>query len=109
MLGLCLRQYGKFKSFKLARYSYSGSIPPKFSINYVTINKDLEKLPPGLYEIKIKICYDQGCNDIEVVIATKCRHFLFYLQQYFSVLGTVLPKSFTGAFSYNSRIDFREV
>ena len=57
----------------------------------------------------MKICYDQGCNDIGVVIATKWRHYLFYLQQYFSALGTVLSKSFTGAFSYNSRLDVREV
>ena len=54
----------------------------------------------------MKICYDQGCNDIGVVIATKWRHYLFYLQQYFSALGTVLPKSFTGAFSSNSHLDF---
>ena len=86
-----------------------GQYLPSLSINYVTINKDLEKLPPELYQIKIKICYDQGCNDIGVVIATKCRHYLFYLQQYFSVLGTVLPKPFTEAFSYNSCLDVREV
>ena len=24
------------------------------------------KLPPQLYQIKMKICYDQGCNDIGV-------------------------------------------
>ena len=57
----------------------------------------------------MKICYDQGYNDIGVVIATKWRYYLFYLQQYFSALGTVLSKSFTGAFSYNSRLDVREV
>ena len=57
----------------------------------------------------MKICYDQGCNEIGVVIATKRRHYLFYLQQYFSALGTVLSKSFTGAFFYNSRLDVREV
>ena len=51
----------------------------------------------------MKICYDRGCNDIGVVIATKWRHDLFYLQQLFSALETVLPKSFTGAFSFNSR------
>ena len=33
----------------------------------------------------------------------------FYLQQYFSVLGTVLPKSFTGAFSSNCCLYVREV
>ena len=55
------------------------------------------------------ICYDQGCNDIGVVIATKLRHYLIYLQQYLSTLGTDLPKSFTRAFSSNSRLDVREV
>ena len=44
---------------------------PSLSINYVAINTDLEKLPPQLYQIKMKICQDQGCNDIGVVIATK--------------------------------------
>ena len=34
------------------------------SINYVTINKDLEKLPSQLYSVKTKRCYDQGCNEI---------------------------------------------
>ena len=24
------------------------------------------------------VCYDQGCNDIGVVIATKLRHYLLY-------------------------------
>ena len=56
----------------------------------------------------MKICCDQGCNDIGVVIATKWSHYLLYLQQYFS-LGTVLLKSITGAFSSNSRLDVREV
>ena len=51
-------------------------------------------------------CYDQGCNDIRVVIATKWHHYLFHLQQYFSALGTVLPKSFTRAFSSNSYLMF---
>ena len=57
----------------------------------------------------MEICYDQVCNDIGVVIATKLRHYLFYLQQYLSALGTVLPKSFTRAFSSNSCLDVREV
>ena len=42
--------------------------------NFLTtlaINKDMEKLSPQLYQVKMKICYDQGCNDIGVVIATK--------------------------------------
>ena len=57
----------------------------------------------------MKICHDQECNDIGVVIATKWRHCLFYLQQYFSALGTVLTKSFMEAFCSNSRLDVREV
>ena len=32
-----------------------------------------------------------------------------YLQQYFTTLGTVLPKSFTRAFSSNSGLDVRGV
>ena len=38
--------------------------------NYVAINKDLEKFPPQLYKIKMKICCDQGYNDIGVAIET---------------------------------------
>ena len=34
---------------------------------------------------------------------------LFHLQPDFSALRTVLPKSFTGAFFYNNRLDVREV
>ena len=37
-----------------------------------------------------------------VVVATKWCHYLFYWQPYFLALGTVLPKSFTRAFSSNS-------
>ena len=50
---------------------FQGQYLPSLSINYVAIKKVLEKLPPQLYYIKMKICYDQGCNDIGVVIATK--------------------------------------
>ena len=57
-----------------------------FSIDYVAMNKDLEKLPQQLYYIKMKICYDQGLNNVGVVMATKWRHNLFYLQSYFSAL-----------------------
>ena len=41
------------------------------SVSYVAINKDLEKLTPQLYQIKMKLCYDQSFNDIVVVVATK--------------------------------------
>ena len=40
--------------------------------------------------MKMKIGYDQGCYEIGVDIATKLRHCLFYLELYFSALGTVL-------------------
>ena len=29
----------------------------------------------------MKICHDQGCNDIGVVIASKSRHYLFYFSK----------------------------
>ena len=38
---------------------------------------------------------------IGVVRVTNWRHYLFYLQPYFSALGTFLPKSFAGGFSSN--------
>ena len=47
---------------------FQGQYLPSLSINYVTINKNLEKLPPQLYQIKMKIWYDQGCNDKKLVI-----------------------------------------
>ena len=54
------------------RYTvFQGQYLPSLSINYVAINKDLEKLLPQLHQMKMKICYDQGCSDIGVVIATK--------------------------------------
>ena len=50
---------------------FQGQYLPSLSINYVAINNVLEKLPPQLYYVKMKICYDQGCNGIGVAIATK--------------------------------------
>ena len=66
-----------------------GQYLPSLVINGVPVNKDLEKLPPQLYYMKMKVCYDQGFNVIGVVIATKLRHFLFYLQPFFSALETL--------------------
>ena len=42
---------------KMARYSFSGSMP----FNVAT-NKHLEKLPPVVLD-KDEKCHDQGCND----------------------------------------------
>ena len=78
---------------------FQGQYLPSLRINYGPINTNHEKLPPQLYQMKIKICYDRGCNDIRVVVATKRRYYLFYSQQYISAVGTGLPKSFAGAFS----------
>ena len=50
---------------------FQGQYPSSLSINYVAINKDLEKLPPQLYCIKMKICCDQGwhwsCHNNEMM------------------------------------------
>ena len=35
---------------------FQGQHLPSLSINYVAINKDLEKLPPQLDQFKMKIC-----------------------------------------------------
>ena len=78
---------------KVARYSFSGSIP-SLSINYVAINKHLESC------IKMKSCHHQGCNDIGVVIATKWLHYLFYFSN--DSRDGNLTKSFTGAFFANT-------
>ena len=88
---------------------FQGQHLPCLSINFVVINKDLEKLQTQLYYIKVWFCDDQVYNDIRVVLSTKWRHNLFYLQLYFMALGTVLPKSLTEAFfSFlsNTRFDF---
>ena len=37
---------------------------PSLRLNYIAINKDLDKLPPQLYWIKTKICFHQGYYDI---------------------------------------------
>ena len=93
--------------FKVARYSFSGSTPPKFEHKLRRHKQRFGKIATQYtYYIKMTICDDQGCNDIGVVIETKWRHYLFYLRQYFLALGTVLPKLFTGSFSCNRRLDW---
>ena len=59
------------RDLKVALWVFQGQYLPSLSINYVAINKDLEKLPPQVYRIKVKLSYDQGYNDIGVVTATK--------------------------------------
>ena len=47
-----------------------GGYLPSFSINYVAMNKDIEKRLPQLYYIKMKISYDLGFIAIGVAMAT---------------------------------------
>ena len=94
---------------KVARYSFSRSIPPMFECKLRRRKQRFGKIDTTVVLDKDENLLWSGCNDIGVVIATKWRHYLFYLQHDFSALGTVLPKSFTGAFSNNNRLDVREV
>ena len=89
---------------KMARHTFSGSIPAKFEHKLRRHKQTFGKIATTVVLDKD----ENGCNDIGVVIATKGSHYLLCSQQYFSV-GTVLPKSITGAFSSNSRLDVREV
>ena len=82
--GSCLRWLGRV---------FQGQYFSSLSKNYVVINRDLEKLPPQLYWINMKICYDQGYNDSEVVMATIWHHYLYYLQLYFVALGKSFKKN----------------
>ena len=92
---------------KVARYSFSGSIPPPEFEHKLRRLRDLENCQHGCIIIKMKICQDQGCNDTGIVIATKWRHIL--LAAVSLGTGTVLPKSFTGTFFSNSHLNVREV
>ena len=62
-----MRQHRPYWHMEVAQYSFSAKFEHKLRRHKQT----LEKLPPQLYEIKMKIFHDQGCNEIGVVIATK--------------------------------------
>ena len=79
---------------KVARYNFSGSIPAKFE-------HKLRRHKQTFGKIATTVVLDKDENLLRSGL-------LLYLQQHFS-LGTVLPKSFTEAFSSNSRLDVREV
>ena len=72
---------------------FRGQYLPSLSINYVAIDKDLENWQPQLYKLKKKIRCDWCYSDIGVVRAKKWRHYLFYLQRYFSALGGFFEKN----------------
>ena len=58
-----MQQHRPYWHMKVARYSFSGSIPTKFE-------HKLRHHKQTLYQIKMKIFHDLGCNDIGVVKAT---------------------------------------
>ena len=62
--------------FKVDRYSFSWSIPPKFGIAIHRHKQRFGIIITTMVLDKDENCYDQGCNDIRVVIATKWRHYL---------------------------------
>ena len=95
--------------FKVARYSFSRPIPPKFEDNLRRHKQSFGKIATTVVLDKDENLLWSGLQWHRSCIATKWRYYLFYLQKYFSALGTVLPKSFTGAFSSNSRLDVSEV
>ena len=82
--GSCLRWLGRV---------FQGQYLTSLRKNFVVINRDLEKLPPQLYWINMKICYDQGYNDSEVVMTTIWHHYLYYLKLYFLALGKSCKKN----------------
>ena len=68
---MLVRTHAKNAALRWLDKVFQGQYLPSLSINYVAINKDLEKLLPQLYYSKMKICHDQDSNNIAVVIATK--------------------------------------
>ena len=56
---------------KVARYSFSQPIPPKFEHKLRRHKQGFGKISAAVVLDKDEICYDQGCNGIGVVIETK--------------------------------------
>ena len=75
--GMCLIYYVKWtvvrknQSVRWLDGVFQGQHLPSLNANYVAINNDLETLKPQLYQIKLKICYDQGHNDMGDVTEKK--------------------------------------
>ena len=66
-----MQQHRPYWHMKMARYSFSGSIPAKFEHKLRGHKQRFGKNATTVVLDKDEICCDQGCNDIEVVIATK--------------------------------------
>ena len=62
--------YLKSGLLKVARYSFSGPIPPKFEHKLRRPKQSFGKIANPVVLDEDEICYDQGCNNIGVVIAT---------------------------------------
>ena len=86
--------------------AFQGLYLPILSNNYVAIKKDLEKLPPQLYWINLKIWtwlqWPQCCHGNEMTPLP------ILLAAVFVDTVTFLPTSLTGVFSSNSRPDVRD-
>ena len=97
----------RIKEGKVARWNFSGSIPPKFEHKLRRHYQRFGEITTTA--VKKEKCFDQGYKDVQAVIATKWQHYLFYLQPYSSTMGTLLSKSITEAFSSCSPLHVREV
>ena len=77
LIDLALLRYGSVmlshRRVKVARYSFSGSIviPTKFEHKLRRHKQSFGKIATTVVLDEDGNCYDQGCNGIGVVIATK--------------------------------------
>ena len=94
---------------KVARYSFSGSIPPKFGLRLYRFTQWFAKIATTVVVDKDENLLWSGLQWHRSCHSNEMSHYLFYFQYYFSALGTVLPKLFTGAFSSNSCLNVCEV
>ena len=89
--------------FKLARYGFSGSTPPKFEHK---LRRHWQRF--GKTTTTVVLDWDENLLWIGLQ-RHRSRHsneITFHLQP---ALGTVLPKLFTGAFPQDSCLDVREI
>ena len=99
---------------KVARYSFSGSIPSKFERKLCRHKQTVRKIttscirysPMKFVMIRVAMTSDRSCYNNKMTPLPSAVN----LQQYLLALGTVLTKSFTGAFFLQyGRLDVREV
>ena len=95
--------------FKLAWYSFSASMPPKFEYKLRRHKQRFGKIATTVVLDKDEIFLWSGLQWHQSCHSNEMRPLSILLQQSFSALGTIVSKSFTGAFSSNSRLDVHEV